>query len=48
MRGKLMSSANRVSPTHFERASTLRKGLPITFSLAPSVSFPFVFIEFYS
>src|ERR1041384_2439172 len=30
MRGRLMSSANFVAPTHFERASTLRKGRPTT------------------
>src|SRR5215213_18710 len=29
MRGSTMSSANFVWPTHFARASTLRKGLPI-------------------
>src|SRR5688572_22280498 len=32
IRGSTMSSANFVWPTHFARASTLRKGLPITFN----------------
>src|SRR4030095_3481462 len=32
MRGKTISSANFVWPTHFARASTLRKGLPTTFN----------------
>src|SRR5215210_7435239 len=33
-----MSSAKRVSPTHFERASTLRKGRPTTFKSLPSAA----------
>src|SRR5712692_6740978 len=32
MRGRKMSSANFVWPVHLARASTLRKGLPTTFS----------------
>src|SRR5688500_6410846 len=35
MRGKTMSSANFVCPTHLARASTLRKGLPTKFSGLP-------------
>src|SRR5207248_6737733 len=32
MRGNTMSSAKRVCPVHFARASTLRNGLPTTFN----------------
>src|ERR1051325_8474058 len=44
MRGSVMSSANFVAPTHFERASTLRNGRPTTFiSLSASAPRPFAF-----
>src|SRR5581483_5357440 len=40
IRGRMTSSANFVCPTHLERASTLRNGLPTTFK-----SFLFAAIE---
>src|SRR5437870_9969785 len=39
MRGRKMSSANFVWPVHFARASTLRNGLPTTFSGFPLLPF---------
>src|SRR5437868_14290924 len=45
IRGNTMSSANFVCPVHFERASTLRNGLPTTFSGSPFLPFfPFLFV----
>src|SRR5262249_50015014 len=38
MRGRMMSSANLVWPVHFDRASTFRKGLPITLYGFPFLS----------
>src|SRR6185503_11241204 len=35
-----MSSANNVCPVHLERASTFRKGLPMTFRGAPFFPLP--------
>src|SRR5688572_6125141 len=38
IRGRTMSSANFVCPTHFARASTLRKGLPTMLKFLSTVT----------
>ena len=42
IRGNTISSANFVCPVHFERASTFRKGLPMTVSGCPFLLLPFL------
>src|SRR5882724_10306097 len=46
IRGRTMSSAKRVCPMHFARASTLRNGLPTTFSSASPLCLPLCFFIF--